>query len=177
MDATTNVDPFSAVASLPAAPDETGTVRPPLTVDPTMPKHSPLHLRRFHADVKMRLTHAPHRKGGGMSTTTHEIPRQVLHLLEVPSLNDQSGMQVRGAACVWDGAPLTAETAVELGERRHRRLDGRYSTFPRGCAPCVAARAHRALLDHGGSCEQCLDNRELCYVGRTLYRLVRNARR
>ncbi|MFF9129105.1 hypothetical protein [Streptomyces sp. NPDC014806] len=109
--------------------------------------------------------------------TTQEIPREVLHLLSVPSLDDQSEAQQRGAACVWDGQPLTAETAVELGERRHRRLDGHYSTFPRGCAPCVADRAHRALLDHGASCEQCVDNAELCIVGRVLYRLVREGRR
>jgi hypothetical protein len=102
----------------------------------------------------------------------------VVELLGVPSLDVQSEEQLRGATCVWDREHvLTAETAVDLGERRHRRPGGHYSTFPRACAPCLAGRAHPALLDHGGTCEQCLDDRELCMVGRVLYRLVRQGRR
>ncbi|MEV0982618.1 hypothetical protein [Streptomyces sp. NPDC049915] len=108
---------------------------------------------------------------------TREIPAKVIKLLAVPSLGDQTEAQLRGAACVWDGTPLTAETAVELGERRHRRLDGHYSTFPRGCASCIGDRAHQALLDHGHTCERCVDGGALCIVGRTLHQLVREAQR
>ncbi|MEV0982500.1 hypothetical protein [Streptomyces sp. NPDC049915] len=108
-----------------------------------------------------------------MSTTTQEIPKEVLRLLEVPAPDDQCEAQLRGAACVWDGTPLTAETAVELGERRHRHLHGHFSTFPRGCVSCVADRAHRAVLDHCRMCEQCVEDGAICMVGRVLYRLVR----
>lgn len=112
-----------------------------------------------------------------MSTATQELPLEVVRLLAVPALDEQSEEQLRGAACVWDGQPLTAETAVQLGERRHRRLDGHYSTFPRGCASCVAERAHSALLAHGSSCGRCVSEKELCPVDTALHRLVREAQR
>ncbi|MFE7954359.1 hypothetical protein [Streptomyces sp. NPDC057413] len=100
-----------------------------------------------------------------------------VHLLPLPTLDGLTDLQVRGYTCIWCGVMLTPATAVNLGERRHRRLGGCYSTYPRGCCSCTADRAHRALLDHGGSCEQCVDDGALCPTGRALYRLVRQGRR
>jgi hypothetical protein len=111
------------------------------------------------------------------ATAPHDTSAAALKLLELPSLDGLTDLQVRGYTCIWCGIMLTSATAVNLGERRHKRLDGHYSTYPRGCRSCTADRAHRALLDHGGSCEQCVDERALCPVGRTLYRLVRDGRR
>lgn len=172
----TDIDPFAAVESLRAALDEVGIVLPSLAVDPAT-RLGLVDLGRVRAEVALRLAHALQGREAVACTATHEIPREVLRLLLVPSLGQQSDAQQRGAACVWDGRSPTAEAAVELGERRHRRLDGHYGTFPRGCASCLAERAHRALLDHGSTCSECADDRPICPVGRTLYSLGREARR
>ena len=109
------------------------------------------------------------------STTTIDA----LALLELPALDALTTEQVRGAVCIWDRKepPLTAATAVDLGERRHKRLDGRYSTFPRACHRHAHEAAYKALIAHTLSCEQCVDNAAECPTGRALLRLMRENRR
>ncbi|MFD5266767.1 hypothetical protein [Streptomyces sp. NPDC058335] len=96
-----------------------------------------------------------------------------LAIISLPPLDGLAEEQLRGAACVWCGAGLTTDSAVDLGERRHKRLDGHYSTFPRGCPVDVTRAAVQALHDHAGSCEQCADAAEHCTVSLALYRIVR----
>ncbi|MET8766300.1 hypothetical protein [Streptomyces sp. NPDC004658] len=112
-----------------------------------------------------------------MPSDTVSASDNALTLLPLPEFNSLSQAQVRGATCVWDGVPLTAETAVDLGERRVRRITERVSWFPRACRPCALKQAMDALLEHGQSCEQCVDDSSLCPVGLTLTRAIREARR
>jgi hypothetical protein len=100
--------------------------------------------------------------------------RQALTLIVLPTLDGLSEAQVRGKACVWCGVILTAETAVDLGPRRKRRLDGAYDWFPRGCKASAGLAAFRALHEHAPTCEQCVDDGEQCETGRALWRLVRD---
>ena len=99
-----------------------------------------------------------------------------LSLLPLPALDGLSQEQVRGAACVWCTAVLDTATAVDLGERRHKRLDGHYSTFPRACRRCAAKVARDAIADHAGSCEQCVEDASLCETRATLEQIVRGGR-
>jgi hypothetical protein len=55
--------------------------------------------------------------------------------------------------------------------------DGFIAVFPRSCRKDVADRAYKVLLDHGQSCEQCVDDGSRCETGTSLWRLVREARR
>lgn len=97
-------------------------------------------------------------------------------LLKVPEHNALSAEQVRGARCVWCDKLLTAETAVDLPERRIRSLGTHIDTFPRAHRACVGKRAYSALLDHAPCCEQCVDNSAECETGRELQRLARLVR-
>ncbi|MGW2720869.1 hypothetical protein [Streptomyces sp. NPDC001492] len=110
-----------------------------------------------------------------VSTTTIDA----LALLELPDPDGLTTEQVRGAVCIWNRnePPLTAATAVDLGERRHKRLDGRYSTFPRACHRHTHEAAYKALIAHTASCEQCVDDSTQCPTGRALLRLMREHRR
>jgi hypothetical protein len=94
-------------------------------------------------------------------------------------VGDLNEPQQRGAECVWCRAHLTAETAVDLGERRIRVLDRYVTAFPRGCRPCTATAAYRALLDHTqvDRCEHCADDAGSCETGIALRRLIREGRR
>ncbi|MGW4602752.1 hypothetical protein ACWENS_05680 [Streptomyces sp. NPDC004532] len=92
-------------------------------------------------------------------------------------MGNLSEAQQRGADCVWCGVPLTAETAVDLGERRVRVLDEHVTVFPRGCRRDAAANAYRALFDHAPYCEQCVDAPDRCDTGMALRRLMREGRR
>jgi hypothetical protein len=84
--------------------------------------------------------------------------------------------QLRGAACAWCGVPLTAETAVDLGERSIRVLDSYVTAFPRGCRRDASEAAYLALLDHAPTCEQCVDDAARCETGAVLQRLIREGR-
>lgn len=106
----------------------------------------------------------------GMST------QEALTLLPIPGLTGLSQEQVRGAACIWCDTGLDTATAVDLGERRHKRLDGRYSTFPRACPACAREAAVRVLRVHRGTCEQCTDDTTLCDVRTALEHLTREGR-
>ena len=83
---------------------------------------------------------------------------QALALLALPSPAELTEDQVRGATCVWDAdeAPLTGETAVDLGPRRMKRLDGHYDWHPRSCGEHVAQEALLALFHH------CMDDCQEC---------------
>ncbi|WP_409471098.1 hypothetical protein [Streptomyces sp. HC307] len=91
----------------------------------------------------------------------------------LPSLNGLSEQQIRGTTCVWDGIALTPETAVDLGPRKTRRLDGECQWFPRACRTCVGQQAMRVLFDHTEGCEQCrrTEKDSACDTGRALLRL------
>jgi hypothetical protein len=99
-----------------------------------------------------------------------------LALLTLPAYNTLTVEQTRGATCVWCQATLTTDTAVDLGERRHKRLDGRFSTFPRACRRCTHDAAYRVLLDHAPRCEQCTDDAGRCGTGLALRRLMKEHR-
>ena len=98
-----------------------------------------------------------------------------LALFQLPDLDEQTQDQKRGAACVWCGTGLSAETAVDLGERRHRG-PGHFSTFPQSCRPCAQTAANRALQDHVQCCEQCVDDVSQCETGMALTRVMRETR-
>ncbi|MFD4264014.1 hypothetical protein ACFWR9_42025 [Streptomyces sp. NPDC058534] len=113
--------------------------------------------------------------------STLEVPPDIVALLALPGLEGLTDDQVRGAHCVWCKAGLTADTAVDFGERQ-TPLSGTSSAhgmrwYPRACPKCTADRAHRGLFDHAPSCEQCTDVAERCEISRALYRLVREGRR
>ncbi|MGV9242602.1 hypothetical protein [Streptomyces sp. NPDC003710] len=112
-----------------------------------------------------------------MSEATDTAPPWGRAALPLPSVGDLREKQQRGTECVWCAEHLTAETAVDLGERRIRVLDSHVTAFPRGCRPCTATAAYRALLDHAPSCEQCVDDASSCETGKALRRLMREGRR
>lgn len=107
------------------------------------------------------------------STTATETALDALTLLTLPPLERLTQEQVRGAACIWCKTALRTATAVDLHERRHRRLDGHYSTFPRACHPCTRTAAHDALTTHHGTCEQCVDDTDACDTATALRSLAR----
>ncbi|MEV8396289.1 hypothetical protein ACFVAF_34510 [Streptomyces sp. NPDC057596] len=106
-----------------------------------------------------------------------EVPAAALALLALPDLDTVTDGQARGANCVWCKAgPLTAETAIDLGQQKSPAGETR---FPRSCRSCIRTRAYRALLDHvhPGPCKPCEDSAPGCEIGRALNRLVREGRR
>lgn len=109
-----------------------------------------------------------------MPMSTREVAD--VQLLTLPSLDGLTQEQVRGASCIWCDATLDTATAVDLGERKHKRLDGHYSTFPRACRACVHTEAYRTILNHGGNCEQCADDLDSCKTGVGLRALMREYR-
>jgi len=82
-----------------------------------------------------------------------------------------------GLDCVWDGEDLATTTPIDLGERTIRRIDARTSRYPRACRRCAEREALEALVEHGQSCEQCVDDLTQCPTGLSLVRAVRAARR
>ncbi|MGW5126667.1 hypothetical protein ACWEQ7_21955 [Streptomyces sp. NPDC004069] len=110
-----------------------------------------------------------------------EVPAAVLELLKLPALDGLRDAQVRGRECFWckERRPLTAETAVDLGQQLSP-VAGTSSPmrwYPRACRPCTIDRAYPALLGHLRMCEQCVDNTEVCEVGSVLRWLVKEGRR
>src|SRR5438034_1476538 len=99
-----------------------------------------------------------------------------LDLLPLPDHNDLSEQQVRGITCVWDGIALTAETAVDLGPRKVKRLDGHFDWFPRGCRQCVGRHAYEFLFGHAENCEHCASRTD-CPTAVEVRRLMREGRR
>lgn len=107
----------------------------------------------------------------------HTDTSDVLAILPLPGLDGLSEHQVRGSACVWCGVALATNVAVDLGERRIRRLGAAVAMFPRGCRGCTGETAYRSLFDHAGTCEQCVDDASQCATGVALRRLAREGRR
>ncbi|MFE2043988.1 hypothetical protein ACFXAZ_24280 [Streptomyces sp. NPDC059477] len=99
---------------------------------------------------------------------------EVTALLALPPWDAFTDAQARGAVCVWDATerPLTAESAVDLGERRN---DG-VRWFPRACHHHAGRQAYRALLDHAPGCGQCTAHAGGCGTGIGLRRLMRDGR-
>ncbi|MFF8910151.1 hypothetical protein [Streptomyces olivaceoviridis] len=112
-----------------------------------------------------------------MSSEKVGAPLSPLASLPLPEFHTLSQDQVRGATCVWDGVGLNSATAIDLGERKLKRVAGRVSWFPRACRRCALEQAMNALVAHSQSCEQCADDHNLCSEGRGLVRTVREARR
>lgn len=112
------------------------------------------------------------------TTSPSLSPEAALALLELPPLDGLTQEQVRGASCIWCDTPLATETAVDLGERRHKRLGGgRFSTFPRACRDCVHDAAKDAFWAHPGCCEQCADDAAMCETATALRSLIREYQR
>ncbi|MEV5182877.1 hypothetical protein AB0K88_24265 [Streptomyces werraensis] len=72
--------------------------------------------------------------------------------LPLPALGMLSDAHRRGSRCAWCSTPLTAETAVDAGERSAE--DGG-RLFPRGCRHCAALAAYRLLWEHAPACDVC----------------------
>ena len=113
--------------------------------------------------------------------TSEDTTQQALALLRLPGLDGLTDEQTRGATCVWcpaDSPPLTAETAVDLGEHMSP-LSGSTSPmrwFPRGCHVCTHHYEFAALHDHAPLCQECVDNVDECPEGVGLRRLMRDTR-
>lgn len=105
-----------------------------------------------------------------------DVRQQVLAAIALPTLDGLTEAQVRGTTCVWDGIALTPETAVDLGPRRKRWLDGEYDWFPRGCRRCVGDKAYIALFTHAHECAECLAGPD-CPFAVEVRRLLREGAR
>ncbi len=82
-----------------------------------------------------------------------------------------SDPQFRGAACAWCAVILAPATAVDLGPRRIRLLDGHITARPRGCRACVAEHLPVTQQAHAAGCEQCVDAPGVCETARALRHL------
>lgn len=104
-----------------------------------------------------------------------DIPAALLPLIPLPALGSLPDARARGAECVWLGEPLTAETAVDLGERTSP--DSGTTLFLRGCRRCTLRAALDTHKAHAQSCEQCVDDATLCETRRALRTLALELRR
>ncbi|KUN34847.1 hypothetical protein AQJ30_27655 [Streptomyces longwoodensis] len=102
-----------------------------------------------------------------------DVPAAVLAVLTLPDFDELTADQARGADCTWCRTRLPKGGAVDLGERRHAGV----TLFLRSCRRCLAAAAHRGLLDHAPGCAPCTNSAAECPIGRGLYRLIRGGRR
>lgn len=103
-------------------------------------------------------------------------PDEIRLMLPLPSIGGLSEQQVRGMTCVWDGIALTPATAVDLGPRRIRHLDGHRQWFPRGCHSCTESAALRRLHEHAMTCPTCDSDYPACPIGLGLNRMIRECR-
>ncbi|MGA5605907.1 hypothetical protein ACPCUF_33660 [Streptomyces griseoincarnatus] len=85
------------------------------------------------------------------TTTPTATPTGALPL-PLPALGMLSDAHRRGSRCAWCSTPLTAETAVDAGERDAE--DGS-RIFPRGCRRCAGVAAYRLLQQHAPACDVC----------------------
>lgn len=110
-------------------------------------------------------------------STEASIRDRAIEALTVPSLDALSEQQVRGYVCVWGGEALADETAVNLGPRRKRRLDGYYNIYPRACRACTHNAALTALHRHTSDCPRCRTDAAGCNLTVGLRRLMGECRR
>jgi hypothetical protein len=87
-----------------------------------------------------------------------------LDTLALPNPVKLNTDQVRGGHCCWCDMVLTAETAVDLGERRHP-----VHWFPRCCPTCIRSQAR----NHVSMCETCVEQPGACETAAALRQLVR----
>ena len=111
------------------------------------------------------------------SETASTSTEAALALLDLPALDDLTQEKVRGAACIWCSVILTAETAVNLGERKHKRPGGCFYTFPRSCRPCARKAFDDALKAHAGCCMLCAIDANLCETATAIRQLMRECQR
>lgn len=88
----------------------------------------------------------------------------VLDTLDLPNPARLDDAQVRGGHCCWCDSVLTAETAVDLGERREPM-----HWFPRCCPACIRSQAR----NHVSMCETCVETPGDCETAAALRHLVR----
>jgi len=91
--------------------------------------------------------------------------------LPLPALSLLSDPQRRGACCAWCRTTLTAETAVDAGERPAE--DGG-QLFPRGCRKCAGRAAYQLLWEHSRACDVCRTD-PTCPVSVAATRLMQEA--
>ena len=103
-------------------------------------------------------------------------PAEVLALLALPPVGGLTDQQIRGVTCVWDGIALAPGTAIDLGPRTLKRLDGTVQWFPRGCRRCTQAAVLRALHEHAPTCPECEADYRDCPVGHGLMMALRECR-
>ena len=100
----------------------------------------------------------------------------VMSMLTLPDMNALDTDQRRGAVCIWCPAPLTAETAIDLGPRR-LEVDGEPTLcFPRACRACGRRAAIRESRVHPLNCRQCLKDRRDCRERESIRRLALDGR-
>jgi hypothetical protein len=102
------------------------------------------------------------------TTTPAAVPTGALPL-PLPALGMLSDAHRRGSRCAWCSTPLTAETAVDAGER-DAEDDSRI--FPRGCRRCAGVAAYRLLQQHAHACERCQTD-PTCPTAVAAVRLIR----
>lgn len=103
-----------------------------------------------------------------MPISTHTEAARLLPL-DVEALSE---LQKRGRACAYNERHLLGLGAIDLGSRPH----GGITVFPRACNHCMPPAAEKALSDHRGMCEQCVDGGS-CDTRKQLDTLVRQYRR
>ena len=91
--------------------------------------------------------------------------------LPLPAISLLSDRQRRGADCAWCRGTLTAETAVDAGERP---ADDGGNLFPRGCTSCAGRAAYQLLWEHSRACDVCRTDPS-CPVSVAANRLMREA--
>lgn len=117
-----------------------------------------------------------HRTARGVPTAERppvDISDPALATLAFPALTGLPEDRAAGRACVWDGQPLTIETAIDLGEQTTPAGE---HWFPRACRPCLDRETLLAMHSHITGCEKC-DSGTHCQTGRRLVRLVEEVRR
>ncbi|MFJ9128957.1 hypothetical protein ACIRJS_33130 [Streptomyces sp. NPDC102340] len=92
--------------------------------------------------------------------------------VRVPPISELAESQLCGRCCVWCGCALTVGRIVDLGER----AEGGRRLFPRACRICTAKQVYLQLIEHAGSCEQCVDDGALCRSSIELRRALREGR-
>ncbi len=112
-----------------------------------------------------------------MQTSRDPSPTlNMLALLPLPDTLTLSEPQICGRECVWCTAPLSGDTAIDLGERTDDAHGSSARWFPRACHDCrhhVADAAYKSLREHTAECELCVENVADCETGGGLNRVMR----